>query len=198
MATSQEYTVVDLRQMDREEARNTLTVNEFERWEKLRELDERAAETKRKWENQAEQVADLTVRADPDALGTELDLMGNPVLVRVSPEDEELQAIGKSLERQYGDIEEIDPEALEAGAADDIADHLIQMLDCVLLRWDGHDWSDLDRPTKDSVLAQVRSKWGIDGLMLAWVEIAQAVEEDMDGRMEVVDRFRGEGRRGHR
>ena len=198
MATSTEYSVVDLRRMDEQEARNTLPVAQFERWQKLRELDEGAKQTQEEWDDQAEQVEDLVVRADPEALGTELDLMGNPVLVRVSPDDAELQAIANSLEDNYGDIEETDPTDLDEQVVDEIADHLLQMLDCSLVRWNGHTWDALGPETRQDVLDQAREKWGLDGLMLAWVEIGNAVEEDMGEKMGVVEKFRGEAGRGHR
>lgn len=185
-----EYTPGQLRQLDRDEARETLTVDQFERWEQLDELDEQAAETEQEWSDQRETVTDLVVHADRDALGTAVDIYGNDLLVRVHSENDQFRAAAEGLEATFGD-EEASLDDLSDADREDLAGHLIDMLDAVLLEWNGTPWDSVPEPERYEILTQARGKWNLDGLLLAWFDIADAINDEREDQMEVVDSFRG-------
>jgi len=198
MATTDDRrSITELKRMDEAEARSTLTVDEFERWEKLTELHDEADATREQWADEDAIVAELTVHADKEALGTSVEVFGNDLLVHVDPEDDTLVAAHDRLEALRGE-DEADEDLLDDETRREVGDALTTMLDAVLERWNGHDWGDLPEDDRDAVLAETREKWGIDGLMQAWVHIAAAVREDREEHLSVVESFRGAERRGRR
>jgi len=201
-----EYSPFDLRDMDEEEARQTLTVNEFEQWEQIQELYDSVEETKAEFERDADAVAEVTVSADMEALGTEVDIFGNTLLVRANPEDRELIKKVERIEAEFGDIAVEDPDADGAAAYEgvprerlnDMATALVDVLDHLILRWDGTDWASLSDAKRDAVLAQARETWQIDGLQLAWEHIVVAMDEERSEREDRLKSFRSAERRGSR
>ena len=191
----------ELRRMDEETARSTLTVNQYERWEKLNDLHAEAAETKEQWADEAERVAEITVSADMEQLGTEVDVFGNDLLVYVDSDDEEVQAIGEDLERIQAKHDDVPAEEIETIPAEDreeMARVLCRLLDAILVRWDGVEWADLPEWKRETVLEDARDGWDLDGLLLAWVDIAVAINEDREETMDVIESFRSSERRGRR
>lgn len=191
-----DYTPGDLQAMSDEEARSELTVEQYERREKLLELLDEADENEQRLAEEDDRVEDLVVHADPDALGTDLDLFGNDVLVKIDSDDPEFRAVAEQLDDEFGEADETAVEELAPDETDDIADALQEMLDLVMVRWNGHEWADLPQDQRDLVLHDCRDKWGVDGLLLAWLDIAAAVNEDREDRLSVIDSFRGAQRRG--
>lgn len=188
-----DYTPTELREMGDDEARSTLTVDQYERREKLNDLLAEADETRERIDEQNERVESLTVHADPEQLGTEVDLFGNDVLVHIDTDNDEFREAAEALEElEPDDRTEID--ALDDDLRERMGEKLTTMLDAVLVRWNGHEWGDLPADDRAGVLADAREKWGLDGLMLAWADIGAAVGEDREERVGVVDSFRGEGR----
>jgi len=198
MSADTQYSTLDLRQMDEAEARNTLTVVEFERWEQLQELREGAQETRERWAEEDEQVAELTVHADKDALGTNVDLYGNDVVVHIDQNDRKFR---QAAERYETLTESIDPDELDTVPDDllaDIEDCVTTMLDQILVRWNGTAWNTLRRDQRETVLADAADKWGVDGLILSWVDIAAAIHEDREQKVAAIESFRGAERGGGR
>ena len=188
-----EYTPRELREMDDDEARQTLTVEQYERRESLLELMEEADETRERIDEQNERVEELVVHADKEQLGTEVDVFGNDLLVHVDSDNDEFREAAERLEALEPD-DETEIDTLDDDLREDMAEQLTTMLDAILVRWNGAEWSDLPADARAGVLADAREKWGLDGLMLAWADIAAAVNEDREERVGVVDSFRGEGR----
>lgn len=186
-----DYAVHELLGMDEAEARSTLTVDQFERWEKLNDLHAEADATRERWADEDATVTDLTVHADPEQLGTHVDLYGNDVLVRVDPEAPDLKAAAEALDDEFGGVDTTDPEAIDAGVdTDRLADLLCDLLAAVIVRWNGHEWADLTPADRERVRAAWREKWGLDGLMLAKVEVLAAVEGEREERLDVIESFR--------
>lgn len=184
-----DYTPGQLMAMAEDEARETLPDHEFDRWQKLAELDAEAEETKQQWADERERVTDLVVHADPDELGTEVSIYGNDLLVRIDSENEDFRQAAQSLESEFAtDDREVDELADED--ADTIAGYLMDMLDAILLRWNGTDWPNLPDHERETILHQARDKWGVDGLLTAWTDIAAAVQRDRQEQVEAVDGFR--------
>jgi hypothetical protein len=200
----EEYSPRELAAMDEDEARNTLTVAQYERWEDLKDLFDEQADTEEEWEQQEETVQEVTVSADMDQLGTEVDIYGNDLLVRADPESQDLQDALETLEDEYGDIEVEDPDAdgeaafgdVNTDRLDALADHLLGMLEEVIVRWDGTRWAGLPRGQREAILADARAEWGIDGLMLAWARIAAEIRADREEVVADIESFRGETGRG--
>jgi len=184
--------------MDEETARNTLTVTEYERWEKLQELYDEAEETREQWADDEDTVADITVRADMDQLGTEVDLYGNDVLVHVDSGNGDLEAHADAVDDILGETDPGDVADLSADDIDAVVGHLLDMLDLVIQRWQGTEWDSLGEDTRADVLHQCRAKWGVDGLLLAWFDIAAAINDDREEKVSAVDSFRQPERRGRR
>lgn len=200
--TDSEYSTLDLRQMDEQTARNTLTVAEYERWEQLNELRDNAEQTREQWAEADQRVAEITVSADMDQLGTEVEVFGNDLLVHIDSEDPQLRTAAEDLEafgEAHGDVTDADDlETLDDGDADRLASLLLDMLDAMIVEWDGTEWGDLPAGARQSILADARSSWGLDGLLLAWVDVLTAVREDREDRLDVIDSFRPAQRGGGR
>jgi len=198
MSADSDRSINDLRQMDRETARQTLPVAEFERWEQLHDLHEQADETRQRWAAEDDAVESLTVNADMDQLGTEVDLYGNDVLVHVDSEDPKLEAAAEQVDDAMGDTDPEEVADLDDSDIDEVTDGLLELLDTVLVRWNGTDWNDLGVDVRGDTLAACRRKWGVDGLLLAWVDVMAAVRQDQEGKVSVVESFRQPERRGRR
>jgi len=197
-----EFTNHELRAMDDETARSTLTVEQYERRENLIDLHEQADETREEWADQAETVADVTVNADPADLGTALELYGNDIIVRVDETADGLEESMQTLEAEFGDIAEADPtdaEVMIDGVGEDdidrLADIVADLYDAVLVRWNGTDWERLSPEQRRGVLADAREAWGFDALVLGWGEVMAAIRETREQQAEAVESFRGETRR---
>jgi hypothetical protein len=178
--------------MDEQTARETLTVNQFKRWEKLNSLHEQADETRERWAEEEQRVAEITVQADMEQLGTRVDVFGNDLLVHIDSEDRHLtQAAGKleDLREEYEDTDPEDLDSIPQTDRDAMLGHLQSMLDAVIVEWGEHRWANLREDQRADILADAAEKWGLDGIMLAWVDIAVAVNEDRQERMEVMDSF---------
>lgn len=188
------YTPGELRRMNDAEARDQLTVNQYERREKLLALHEQAAETDEQFAAEAAEVEALTVSADPEQLGTEVDVYGNTLLVRVEDGNDRLQRHGEAvetlLEAAEGEADD-DLGGLADDRRDELAAHLRSLLDELLVRWDGESWADLRDAHREAILLDASDKWGVDGLLLAVVNIVAAVHEDREERVSVVESFRG-------
>jgi hypothetical protein len=194
MATTdnREYANTELLAMDEQTARETLTVNQYERWDKLTDLHEQADETRERWQEEERRVTEITVAADMEQLGTRVDVFGNDLLVHIDGEDRHLTQAAGELESLREEYEDVDPEDLDAVPREDrdaMLGHLQTMLDAVIVEWGEHRWANLREDQRADILADAAEKWGLDGIMLAWVDIAAAVNEDRQDRMEVVDSF---------
>lgn len=196
--SSLEYTPRELRAMDEDEALSTLTVAQYERWQGIQDLYDDVEETEAEWDAQAETVAEVTVEADMEALGTRVDVFGNDLLVHADTESTGFRNAAQRLDDEFGDIEGDQLEDVDDGRVDALANHLLDMLDAVLVEWDGTDWDALDEDGRQGVLQSARSKWGVDGLMLAWGEIAVAIREDREETVGRIEKFRNPERRGDR
>lgn len=196
-----EYANHELLAMDDDEARHRLSVAQYERREKLQDLHEEADETREQWAEEQQEVAEITVSADPEQLGTTVDVFGNDLLVRIDSEDPALQRAADSLDDIRAEYADVDAEAMDQIPRDDreaMGNCLVEMLDAVIVRWDGTEWADLPDWKREAVLADARTDWGLDGLLLAWVDIAAAVNDDREERLDVVESFRGSSGRGRR
>jgi hypothetical protein len=198
----------ELRRMDRETARNTLTVAEYERWEQLQELHAEAEEQRDEWEQAAEEAVETMVYSDATDLAAEVSVFGNDLAVYFSNDDPRVRDAVKRLT----DVFDIDPDADEhadittedvaeedIGAAKDV---LADLVTAAVVEWNGEQWADLAPDAQDSIRARISADppdgWGLAGLMDAWVEIQTAVEQNRNERMERVQKFRSEKRRGDR
>jgi hypothetical protein len=198
MAAQQEYSTLDLRQMDRATAERELNKLQFDRWEQLHDLMDSAEETRERFEREDEQVQDLVVRADPEELGTPVDIYDNDLLVRIDSDDEGFRGAIETLDDEFSEEELDNPTELDGDDRDRMADLICDVLDAVILRWNGTDWNELRADQRRAVLADARAQWGFDGLFLALVDIIAAVREDREQRVDVIDSFRQPERRGNR
>jgi hypothetical protein len=190
-----EHNAVELREMDDETARNTLTVAEYERRERIINAYEQAEATREERTEQERRVQDIVVHADTDALVTEVDIFGNDVGGRINPEDDALRELAVTMEEEYGDIdpERIGEESIEGvddAAVEEIVADLIDLLDIIIVRWNGTAWADLDAAHRRAILEDAREAWGLDGFFVALLELVEAIEADQEERFEVVDGFR--------
>jgi len=181
-----EYRPTELVRMSDEEVAD-LSDEEQQRREKLLALHSESEETKKDWADQRQRITDIVVNADREALGTRVDVFGNDLLVRVHSENTDLRESAERLESFADDEREMAD--LPAEDREDLAAYLIEMLDAVLLEWNGTDWTDLPEDERYGVLFRAREDWALDGLLSAWLNIAAAISEERDEQMEVVDRF---------
>jgi len=204
-------TTVDLKQIDdREEAYRRLSGPDFERWEKLQELEAAAEENRREMQADAEVATDALVRADVSDLATEVSVFGNDLLCYYDPESQQVREAAK----RAGDIFDMDadaPDDLEGASVDElddddipeIKDALTDLITAAIVEWNGQRWSDMDAGTRDAIAATIQQPtdsdgWGVAGLMDAFVEIYVTVEDNRNERLERIQKFRNEERRGNR
>lgn len=179
-----------LRKMDESTARKTLSIDELQRWQKVRDLHESAEQTREEWRGQEERVGEIVVHADISELGTEVTVYGNDLLVHLDPEDRRLRDVADDLQDEYGDTDPDEVSDLSDDEIDDIAASLIQIFDLIIRRWDGTPWRQLRDDRRRAILEDAREKWKIDGLLVAFAEVVDAVERDREEKLEVIDGFR--------
>ena len=197
----------ELRQMDRETARNTLTVNEFERWERVNDLHEQAEQTREQWEEQDEQVGELVVRSDPESLGTEVTLHGNELLVHFNANDRHLQAAKDRLDAFYADhdlagmerddagetVEEL-PESEREAITEGMTECLLDLFDAVVIEWNGTRWNAVPDEQREAALRDCLETWGLEDFLFAWVDVCMAYYEEREEKLDVIESFRAETR----
>ena len=198
-----DYSILELRELSESDAKaafmdDEMSAEDFERWEQLNELEQGAQDTRDRFADEDEQVADLTVRADMDALGTEVELYGNDVLVHVNTEAEAFVDAAERVDELMSDTDPEDVGELGADALDEIATNLKTMFDEAFVRWNGHEWADLREDQRADVLASIRQRWGVDAMLNAWLDIAVAIHEEREDQMDVIESFRTPERRGRR
>jgi ribosome-associated translation inhibitor RaiA len=187
-----EYTSGQLLAMDEEEARQTLTVAQYERREKLQELHAEAAETRETWAEEEEIVADVAIHADPESLGTEVDLYGNSVLVQIEEDDSDFAAAIEGLEAEFGDIQREEVHEMNAGETDALVRYIARMYDAMLLRWNDHDWAGFTDREREAILADARDAWGDTNFVLGMFDCVEAHVRERDERVAAVKSFLGE------
>lgn len=186
-----EYTPRELRQMDEQEARQTLTVAQFERWESIQDLYEEAEQTQAEWDAESETVSEVAIHADMAQLGTEVEVFGNDLVVYLDPEERQTRQALQRLEDEYSDIDVDALEETDDERLDELVDLLLDLLDAALVEWNGTRWADLSEAKRDTTLADIYSAWGTQALMLAWLEITQAIQADREARIDQIESFRG-------
>ena len=202
------YHTAELHAMDEETARAELTVNQFERWEKIQDLHESAAENREQWEQEAETVHDLTVNADLEALGTEVDLYGNDVLVHINEDrdGEAFEAVAEELQATIGEVTPADADDLDPEDIPDLDDEdtetlvraFAQLYDIALARWNGTDWADLPEHEREAILESAREQWGASAFIMGVFDCLMAIREQQAESQEAVESFLGETGRGRR
>jgi len=104
-----------------------------------------------------------------------------------------------------------EPGDLEGASVDDVNDNdipaikgaLVDLITAALVEWNGQRWDDMDADTREAIRATIQQPpeaggWGVAGLMDAFVEIYVAVEDNRNERLERIEKFRDETRRGDR
>ena len=183
-------TITELRRMDRETARAELTVPEYERWDALHDRLDGAEQTRDEWADADETALDVTVHADDADLGTEVEVFGNDVLVRVDPESRGLRDRANALRDEFGD-DGRDMDDLSETDTDRLAERLVDLYREIVVSWNGTRLEDMTPPERDTLFATVREKWGLRGLFLGLADIIAGVEQGQKERLEAVDSFRG-------
>jgi DNA-binding protein YbaB len=188
--------------MDEQTARQTLTVAQYERWEKLNDLYDDAEATKEQWEAEAEQVAEITVEADMESLGTAVEVYGNDLVVHIDSDDPALRENIERLEALQDEYADLDADDMTLDDGDELKEEmrglLQSLLDSVLVEWNGTAWDSLAEDQRADIVAEAAESWGFDALLMGWVDIAQAIQEDREDRMDVIESFRDPARRGDR
>jgi hypothetical protein len=200
----------ELRRMDEQTARSTLTVNQFERWETLRDLHERADEQRAEWQEDARVATETLVFADAGDLSAEVSVFGNDLQVYYAADDPRIRDAAERLADVFGIDADADPEELDDVTTDDVAEEdlhdakavLADLILVAVVEWNGDTLADLppaaEEQIRTTITADPPTGWGLAGLMDAWTVIQTAVEEQRDERLERVRKFRDAERRGDR
>jgi len=195
-----DYSPGQLRAMDDEEARSTLTVDQYERREKLLEMEAEANETAERFAEEEETVHGISVATDPEELGTTVETMGNTLLVHLDRENRHVRQHLQALDEQTDEGDDVpDPGELDDETADEAIGHVFGLFKHTIIRWNGDDFATLDETEKDDILHAARRKWGDGGIMLALFDVFMAVAEEHEEREQAMESFRGAtGRDGNR
>jgi len=191
-----DYSPFELRDMDEETARNTLTVAEFERWESVQDLSERADERAAEFEDGDATVMGVVVEADMSELGAELELYGNDLLVYLDPDDKRVREVARTLEDEFGGLSPDDAEELDAADEDRLVELLTEFVRLSIMEWNGEDFGDLPEASQKRIAANAADQWGTVGLLVGMLKIAEACDEAQDEWLGAVDQFRGAQGRG--
>lgn len=195
--TEMEYTPGDLRAMDDEEAREELNINQYERREKLLELDAEAEATADRFAEEEETVHGIAVATDPEELGTRVETMGNELLVHLDRENRHVKQHLNALQDLADENDDVpDPEALDEENVDAAVEHVLGLLRAAVVRWNGAEFRTLSETERDDVLARARAGWGADGVLLAFSDILLAVAEERQEREAAMQSFRSAPRDG--
>jgi len=197
--TPPEFSAVDLKQMDRAEARERLPPDEFERWERVTDLSDAADERAVAFDDADETATRVTVTADMETLGTDVDLYGNTLTVYLDPTDERLTDAVERLDEEFGGIDKSDLNSLTDTDAEAVGEALEDMLRSAIVAWDGEAFDDLPAGEPLAIVQQAREKWGLMATFEGLMTIIDACNEAQEERFEAIDSFRGaERRRTHR
>jgi len=200
----------ELRRMDEQTARSTLTVNQYERWEALTDLHERADEQREEWAEDARVATDTLVFADAGDLAADVSVFGNDLAVYYAADDPRIRDAAERLADVFGIDADADPEELDDVTTDDVAEEdlhdakavLADLILVAVVDWNGDALDDLPPAAEEQIRTTITSDpptgWGLAGLMDAWTVIQTAVEECRDERLERVRKFRNPERRGDR
>lgn len=192
MSAQGDYSSLDLRQMDREQARQELPMAQFERWEQLHENIKQAEQTREQWAEHDELATELVVHADVEELGTEVDLYGNELIVDFDPDNEDLLNLIKKTQRKYGEIEIETIEELEQDRMQEMALALEDIFREIILQWNGTDYRELPEDTQIQIISQARDKWGLRAFALGIVDCLIRAYEDQEQRMAAIESFHGQ------
>ena len=204
-------TTLDLKRIDdREEAYRRLSGPDFERWEKLQELEAAAEQNKRQMQEDAAVATDAIVRADVSDLATEVNVFGNALLCYYDPESQQVREAAERVGEVCG-VDADEPGDLEGASVDDVDDSdipaikgaLVDLITAALVEWNGERWTDMTRDKQATIETVIKQSpenggWGVAGLMDAFVEIYVTVEDNRNERLERIEKFRNEKRRGNR
>lgn len=198
--TDDSYTPGELRRMDDEEARSTLTVDQYERREKLLAMQAEAEETAERFAEEEEVVHGISVATDPEELGTSVETMGNELLVHLDRENRHIRQHLQALDEQTEDGDDVpNPEELSEDSVDEAVEHVLGLFEHAVIRWNGEPFATKPEDERADVLASVRRNWGADGVMLAFFDVLMAVAEESQEREAAMESFRGAtGRDGDR
>jgi len=198
--TNTEYTLTELLAMDEAEAKATLTVRQFERWESINDHHDRYEDRTAEWDEIDADVTDTVVFADRSDLATDVDVMGNALSVYYDPSDDGIRKPAEALQERFDvdDEEELNADDVPDDAVAFVEEQLAEMVTAAVIEWNGTHWDDIGPDGHDKIKAALKSDWGLAALMDAWVEIQVAVESNRDERMERIEKFRNPERRGDR
>jgi len=202
---------IDLKQIDdRDEAYRKLSGPQFERWEKIKELEHTAEENQREMQEDAAIATDTLVRADVSDLATDVTVFGNTLSCYYDPESQQVRDAAERVGDICG-VDADDPGDLEGASVEDVADDdlpaikgaLVDLITAAVVEWRGTPWGDLADDTQAEIRQTIQKPpeaggWGVAGLMDAFVEIYVSVEDNRSERMERIQKFRDETRRGDR
>jgi len=204
-------TTLDLKRIDdREEAYSRLSGPDFERWEKLQELEAAAEENRREMQADAEVATDALVRADVSDLATDVSVFGNELLCYYDPESQQVREAADRVGEVCG-VDAAEPGDLEGASVDDVDDSdipaikgaLVDLITAAIVEWNGERWTDMTRDKQATIETVIKQSpenggWGVAGLMDAFVESYVTVEDNRNERLERIQKFRDETRRGDR
>jgi len=200
-------TITELRAMDEQTARQSLTVDEFERWESVNEHLDQHEQRKQEWAENDQAVTDMLTN-DASAIASEVELFGDVAAVYYDPEDSRVRNVADRLGEAAGvDIESVDEADLSAEDIDEsqieaVKEVLADFVGLTLVEWNNNTWGDIPVSKREQIKAQMQQSrpngWGLLGLMDALNQIIVAVEADRDERLGMVEKFRNPERRGDR
>lgn len=188
----------ELRRMDEQTARQTLTVTEYERWESLNDHLDRADEAREQWAEDDAETVDIAVNADMSDLATEVDLYGNTVLVHFESDNNAVEDHIDAVDDVLGDRDVDETATLTESEQEQVEEHMLSILGEILVKWNGVRWGDLSEAQRGGVLSDIRRSWGVDALLNAWLDISVAVAEDREEKVSTIESFRSPERRGRR
>ena len=193
-----DYSAMDLRDMDRAEADQRLDDADLARWKDVQELTNAADERAEQFAENEQTVHSVVVDADLSDLGTDVDLFGNTLTVYLDSDDDRLHDAVERLEDEFGDVSQDDLGTLDKSDRTAIGNALEDILLSAIVAWDGQAFDDLPADEPLAIVQTAREKWGLTATFEAVMRIIDACNEAQEERFEAIDSFRTAQRRGHR
>lgn len=186
--TPADYSPNELLALSDEEAAD-LPEGQQQRRAKLQELYDDAEQTKEQWAEEDRRVSNVVINADPEALGTRVNLFGNDLLVQINTDNPNLREAAKNLQ-EYEDSEQ-EMEDLSSDDREELATAARDLLDALLIQWNGTEWDRLPETQRHNILADARESWGFENFVISTVRCVAAAQQQFDETAEMVDSFRG-------
>ena len=174
--------ITELREMDAEEANSELGADEFERWQKLQDLQDDADENRLEREEENSEALDILINKDDEEIAKEIEHQGNKIkyILNMDREQENIYSKMTDLERKEGPSQ---------GDREKYKNLLIDFFAEIVVEFNGKKIKNTDFSGKE-LAKQCYKKWGRLPFQNLIEEVLIGFYEEKKEKMDTVEKFR--------